>query len=79
MFSFERKASPVAWTAFIEGLGISKLQFLIKNSAVFFLQFFKPDPCPDPDSLEMLEPDPYPDHQHCKSSSYLFCWFPVMV
>jgi hypothetical protein len=61
------KASPVAWTSPYGGLGISKSQFLIKQehkiSAVFF--FFKtldpypePDPYADPDSLEMLDPDP---------------------
>jgi hypothetical protein len=37
------KASPIAWRSFMEGLGISKLQFLIKRkekiSAVFFSIF----------------------------------------
>jgi hypothetical protein len=40
-------------------LGISKLQFLI--SAVFFLQFLvikTLDPDQEPDSLEILYPDP---------------------
>jgi hypothetical protein len=49
------------------GLGLSKLQFFINNdkyfSAVFFLQFLviktlDPDPKPDPELLEMLDPDP---------------------
>ncbi len=54
------------------GLGISKLQFLIKKrytklSAVFFSSIFghqkpvsglDPDLYPDRDSLEMLDPDP---------------------
>jgi hypothetical protein len=49
------------------GLGICKLQFLIKKgkkqfSAVFFflrlvIKTLDPDPYPDPDSLEMLDPD----------------------
>jgi hypothetical protein len=55
-----------------EGLGISKLLLLIKKRYLkkfklyFFLQFLvietlDTDPYPDPDSLEMLVPDP----QHC--------------
>jgi hypothetical protein len=60
-----------------EGLEISKLQFLIKEKylknllAVFFLQFLVIKTLdPDPDSLEMLDPDPYqdsmsPDPQLC--------------
>jgi hypothetical protein len=61
------------------GLGISKLQFLIKKkrkiSADHFIHPFILGPHPDPDSLEMLDPDsmnpdPYPDSmnpdpQHC--------------
>ncbi len=53
------------------GLGISKLQFLIKKRYktnfqlyIFLLQFLvikTLDPYPDPDSLEMLDLDPYPD------------------
>ncbi len=51
------------------GLGISKLQFLIKKrkekiSAEISLIFIPPfilGPHPDPDSLEMLDPDLYPD------------------
>ncbi len=46
------------------GLGISKLPFLIKKekkiSDVFFLQFLVIKTL-DPDSLEMLDPDPYPN------------------
>ncbi len=48
------------------GPGKSKLQFLIKKekklSAVFFilvLAIKTLDPEPEPDSLEMLDPDPY--------------------
>jgi hypothetical protein len=46
----------------MEGVGISKLQFLIKKIkflAVFFPIFGhqNPRPYPDPDSLEMLDPD----------------------
>ncbi len=65
-----------------EGLRISKLQFLIKkDSKNFQLYFFvfsvwssNPESGldPDPDSLKMLDPDPYPDPesmnpdpQHC--------------
>jgi hypothetical protein len=48
------------------GLGISELQFLINKSifSIFFPQFFviqTLDPDPDPDSLEMLDPESYPD------------------
>jgi hypothetical protein len=50
------------------GLGISKLQFLIWKrylfSAVFFLHFFGHQNSGSglgTDSLEMLDPDPYPD------------------
>ncbi len=48
------------------GLGISKLQVFERKKilAVFFLQFLvikTLDPYPDPDSLEMLDPNPYPD------------------
>ncbi len=55
------------------GLGISKLQFLIKKtyiflSALIFCQFFvtktldpelDPDPDPDPQMEKMLDPDPH--------------------
>jgi hypothetical protein len=58
---------------------------MTKFSAVFFLNFWsskpsrldsEPDPCPDPDSLEMLDPDSLEmldpvsmnlDPQHCSS------------
>jgi hypothetical protein len=49
------------------GLRIRKLQFFDqkrfwKISAVFFLQVLVTKTLhPDPDSLEMLDPDPYPD------------------
>jgi hypothetical protein len=45
-----------SWDVLYSGLGISKLQFLIKNIKFFssnFFQFFfikTPDPEPDPDS-----------------------------
>jgi hypothetical protein len=54
IFSILRlKASPVAWASFKEAFGISKLKFLIKEE----------NPEPDPDSLEMLDP------QHCVEST----------
>ncbi len=50
------KASPVAWTSFMEAYRISKLQFLIKKiffpSCNFFLNF---------DPIKTLDPDPDPD------------------
>jgi hypothetical protein len=54
------------------GLGISKLQFLMKKerkkifSCIFFfiLVIETLDPYLDPNSLEMLDPDPYPDSIH---------------
>ncbi len=59
-----------------EGLGISKFQFSIRKrykkiSVVFcfhFLVIKTLDPDPEPDSLELLGPDPdlmNPDPQHC--------------
>jgi hypothetical protein len=52
------------------GLGISKLQFFIKKDIkkfqlFFLLQFLVMktlDPDQDPDSLEMLDPNPDPQH-----------------
>ncbi len=54
-----------------EGLGISKLQFLIKKIkikflVVIFFQFLTIKPWirirdPDPQLEKMLDPDPYPD------------------
>jgi hypothetical protein len=71
-------ASFVAWTSFKGGLGISKLQFWSKKekifvfSCIFFLQFLvikTLGPEPDPDSLEMLDPDSMnPDPHHCHRS-----------
>jgi hypothetical protein len=59
------KASPVAGT-FFRGLGISKLQFsitrdeIICRSILFFFQFFLIKTLdPDPDSLEILDPDSF--------------------
>jgi hypothetical protein len=53
-----------------EGLGISELKFLIpKRKIIIFscillnLGIKTLDSNPDPDSLEMLDPDPYPDQQ----------------
>ncbi len=66
------------------GLGISKLQFLIKKNIIFFssLNFFlqflvfqtldpelDSDPHPDPQLEKMLDPDPYPDPQEI----YILC------
>ncbi len=62
--------------ALYEGVGISKLQFLIKKRYKIFFSFFSsisghqnPGSGLDPYSLEMLDPDPYadsvnPDPQH---------------
>ena len=51
-----------------DGLGISKLQFLIKKIKIkckFFSiighQTLDPDPDPDPQLENMLDPDLYPD------------------
>jgi hypothetical protein len=65
------------------GLGISKLQFLLQHkkiSAVFFqflvIKTLHPylDPEPDPDSLEMLDSDPYLDLDSMKLDPQHWYW-----
>ncbi len=61
------------------GLGISKLQFLIKKkkkiSAVFFsTSIFVIKPL-DPDSLEMLDPDPDSLNRYCIELNRIFYLF----
>ncbi len=51
---------------FYEGVGISKFKCFIKkrfnqNFQLYFLNFWSSNPDPYPDSLEMLDQDPYPD------------------
>jgi hypothetical protein len=65
MFSFEGFSCRL--DVLYGGLVISKLQILIKKETKFERYFFSVlviktlDPCPDPDSLEMPDMDPYPD------------------
>jgi hypothetical protein len=60
--------------------GITKLHFLIQKSKKKFLLylFFQflviktLDPFPDPDSLEILDPDPYPNPHSMNSDQQLW-------
>ncbi len=61
-----------------------QLQFLWSKiekeqiSTKIFSQFFAIktlDPYPDPDSLEMLDPDPYPDHNTVENTNLLSFFF----
>jgi hypothetical protein len=72
MFSFEGlKASPVAWSSFIEAFFVIFYKKSLKNFSCICSIFgqFNPgfvsesgmNPYPDPESLEMVDPDPYPD------------------
>jgi hypothetical protein len=57
MFSFEAETFSFCLDVLYGGLGISKLQFFDRKYLKFKLSFWSSKP----DSLEMLDPDPYPD------------------
>jgi hypothetical protein len=69
----------LAWTTFKEAKGQVNCNFSSKKekkfSAVFFFSTFNhkyPGPEPDPDSLEMLDPDLYPDATQRSGSTTQF-------
>jgi hypothetical protein len=43
-----KKTSPIAWTSFYGGIGITKVQVLIKNLNFYVFSLENPDPDPDP-------------------------------
>ncbi len=85
MFSFGRaEGFSFSLDVLYEGLGISKMQFLIKKdttcfSAVFVSILFVNTLDPDPESIEILDPSVMnPDPQHC-TPLYLSFYFPIEV